>query len=104
MRDKLAAAAREKMTQVTLHTKDKDLQAARKLKAAMFISMLKSKDKSKQTTIGRYTEHQYHESLVVVCDTSFLISGVSDGTVIKAIYHYLINMRICVDLFPVILH
>lgn len=46
LRDKLAAAAREKMTQVTQNTKDKSLQAERKRKAAMFVTMLKSKQKS----------------------------------------------------------
>lgn len=45
LRDKLAAAAREKMTQVTQNTKDKSLQAERKRKAAMFVSMLKGKQK-----------------------------------------------------------
>ncbi|XP_067933519.1 splicing factor, suppressor of white-apricot homolog isoform X2 [Watersipora subatra] len=46
LRDKLAAAAREKMTQVTQNTKEKSLQAERKKKAAMFVNMLRSKQKS----------------------------------------------------------
>ena len=45
LRDKLAAAAREKMTQVTQNTKEKSLQAERKRKAAMFVNMLKTKQK-----------------------------------------------------------
>lgn len=46
LRDKLAAAMREKMTQVTSNTREKSLQAERKRKAAMFVNMLKSKKPS----------------------------------------------------------
>jgi len=52
LRDKLAAAARDKMSQVTQHTKEKELQAERKKRAAMFINMLKSKNKSSSAPIG----------------------------------------------------
>lgn len=54
LRDKLAAAMREKMTQVTANTRDKSLQAERKRKAAMFVNMLKSKHKGtiSSTPIG----------------------------------------------------
>lgn len=43
LRDKLAAAMREKMTQVTSNTREKSLQAERKRRAAMFVNMLKNK-------------------------------------------------------------
>lgn len=43
LRDKLAAASREKLTQVTSNTKEKALQAERKKKAAMFVELLKAK-------------------------------------------------------------
>lgn len=75
LRDKLAAAAREKMTQVTQNTKDKSLQAERKRKAAMFVNMLKKK--STGPAIG---EHHFPISycmsamrLIGLFSTSFVI-------------------------------
>lgn len=58
LRDKLAAAAREKMSQVTQNTKEKSLQAERKRKAAMFVNMLKTKQKDPPVPmIGESSKH-----------------------------------------------
>ena len=66
MRDKLAAAAREKMTQVTQHTKEKELQAERKKRAATFVNMLKSKGKPSPAPLGNILCcHGNHKMLIV---------------------------------------
>lgn len=52
LKDKLAAAMREKMTQVTANTREKTLQAERKKKASMFVSMLKAKKREAAASAG----------------------------------------------------
>ena len=48
MRDRIAASAREKLSQVD---KEKQIQAERKRRAAMFINMLKSNDTDSATGV-----------------------------------------------------
>ena len=58
MRDRIAASAREKLSQVD---KEKQLQAERKRKAAMFINLLKSNNteagatEANEVAMGRWT-------------------------------------------------
>ena len=58
MRDRIAASAREKLSQVD---KEKQLQAERKRKAAMFINLLKSNNteagaaEANDLAMGRWT-------------------------------------------------
>ena len=80
MRDKLAAAAREKMTQVTQHTKEKELQAERKKRAAMFVNMLKSKGKPSSAPLGNIHVlccHRNHKMSIVKHVFDLLPSGFS---------------------------